>query len=99
MISPAGNPSPLALDLAAPPPTLQAQAQRRERAQRGQRGFHIQINLGRINMRAIMQLLFMAIIMAPVSRAGVWGGFMCISDVCVVMVVVVGGWVGMWVGS
>ncbi len=53
---------------------LVAQLQRQQAARRAEarraRGFQIHINLGRINMRAIMQLVFMVIIMAPVSREG-----------------------------
>ena len=48
-----------------------AQLQRQQAARRAEarrvRGFQIQINLGRINLRAVMQLLFMVVIMAPVS--------------------------------
>ncbi|GAB4817086.1 hypothetical protein N2152v2_004132 [Parachlorella kessleri] len=46
-----------------------AQLQRQQAARRAEarrvRGFQIQINLGRINLRAVMQLLFMVVIMAP----------------------------------
>lgn len=51
------------------------QAAAARRAERRARGFQIQINLGRVNLRAIMQLLFMLVIMAPVrARGGVGRG-------------------------
>lgn len=42
------------------------QAARREARHRA-RGFQIRINLGRINMRAVVQLIFMLVVMAPVG--------------------------------